>query len=430
MRISILILFLGISLSGCKLKDNQQESISTRQPASPRFEARYDHSNPPAEIDIEKAIQRPAPLKLSQIASKLEYYNVGDARFTPTQAIAIPDSDAFITFNNPRIYYRKRGIPSKRYAFKALEYKWNNRMNGLNLFYDKKTTRMYCALSGLDKTNKEDSLAILPPPPFIGELPPLDSLLTMQSYIYPESVPVKYSFGSPNDKLIGFSSSGYTLCSFENDTIVPNGVITFNLQGDTLCKFAFKPSEPKLACTSSDSIQIFQTFYWNTDQDKMSFMIPFCDTVYQLANPQTLTPLYAIRKEADAEKPIGLRSFLENPQGLFMGIFQKSSPIIGNWLGWWDEFKPILTHRVAYLKKDGRTYSLPHDSGGLINDLDGGLPFWPDGQTDDCLYMLRTVTEMRETVKRTGSSRQAELIKFLDDPKVHERDYVMIVARP
>ena len=56
--------------------------------------------------------------------------------------------------------------------------------------------------------------------------------------------------------------------------------------------------------------------------------------------------------------------------------------------------------------------------------------FWPDGQTDDCVYMIRTVTEMRETVKRTGSSRQKDLIKFLDDPKVFERDYVMIVARP
>ena len=44
--------------------------------------------------------------------------------------------------------------------------------------------------------------------------------------------------------------------------------------------------------------------------------------------------------------------------------------------------------------------------------------------------MIRTVTEMRETVNRTGSSRKKDLIKFLDDPKVFESDYVMIVARP
>ena len=124
-------------------------------------------------------------LKLSQIASKLKYYNVGDARYTVTQAIAIPDSDAFITFNNPRIYYRKQGIPSKRYGFKALDYKWNHGMNGLNLFYDKKTTRMYCALSGLDQDNKKDSTTFNDIRPCIGELSTLDTMLTIQNYIFP-----------------------------------------------------------------------------------------------------------------------------------------------------------------------------------------------------------------------------------------------------
>ena len=73
---------------------------------------------------------------------------------------------------------------------------------------------------------------------------------------------------------------------------------------------------------------------------------------------------------------------------------------------------------------------LPADKNrGFINDLDDGMPFWPDGQTDDCLYMLRTVTEMRELVKRTGSPKQKKLVELLDNPKVHERDYVMIVVR-
>lgn len=140
------LLFLALLLNSCQQRN---------QPTSPQYEAEYNRSTTPALIDIEKALDHPAMLKLSQIASKLEYYNVGDARYTVTQAIAIPDSDAFITFNNPRIYYRKQGIPSKRYGFKALDYKWNHGMNGLNLFYDRKTTRMYCALSGLDQDNKK-----------------------------------------------------------------------------------------------------------------------------------------------------------------------------------------------------------------------------------------------------------------------------------
>lgn len=373
-KFSTCLLFLALLLNSCQQRN---------QPTSPQYEAEYNRSTTPALIDIEKALDHPAMLKLSQIASKLEYYNVGDARYTVTQAIAIPDSDAFITFNNPRIYYRKQGIPSKRYGFKALDYKWNHGMNGLNLFYDKKTTRMYCALSGLDQDNKKDSTTFNDIRPCIGELPTLDTMLTIQNYIFPENLPTKYSINA----------------------------------------------DAKDINVSPDTITRFQTFYWNTDQDRINFLIPYRDTVYQLSSSHSITPLYALHKD-NQDKPTGLRSFLENPNGLFMGVFQKGSPAIYNWLGWLDDYKPVITHRVVYLKKEKKTYALPKSSGGFINDIDDGLPFWPDGQTDDCVYMIRTVTEMRETVKRTGSSRQKDLIKFLDDPKVFERDYVMIVARP
>ena len=105
-----------------------------------------------------------------------------------------------------------------------------------------------------------------------------------------------------------------------------------------------------------------------------------------------------------------------------MGLYQKGGRIIANWLGWEYDYKPSLAHQAVYLKEEGRTVMLPADKNrGFINDLDDGMPFWPDGQTDDCLYMLRTVTEMRELVKRTGSPKQKKLVELLDNPKVHER---------
>ena len=58
-------------------------------PTSPQYEPEYNSSTTPALIDIEKALYHPAMLKLSQIASKLEYYNVGDARYTVTQAFLL-----------------------------------------------------------------------------------------------------------------------------------------------------------------------------------------------------------------------------------------------------------------------------------------------------------------------------------------------------
>ena len=78
----------------------------------------------------------------------------------------------------------------------------------LNLFYDKKTTRMYCALSGLDQDNKKDSTTFNDIRPCIGELPTLDTMLTIQNYIFPENLPTKYSINADASQIVGFSSSG------------------------------------------------------------------------------------------------------------------------------------------------------------------------------------------------------------------------------
>ena len=73
---------------------------------------------------------------------------------------------------------------------------------------------------------------------------------------------------------------------------------------------------------------------------------------------------------------------------------------------------------------------LPADKNrGFINDLDDGMPFWPDGQTDDYLYMIRTLTEMRMNVERTGSPKQQKLLDLLDNKRIQENQYVMIVVR-
>lgn len=410
------LLSVLLAATGCK------QEMKPHVPTAPQMEARVDRSEPVKIVDVEQASRKTEPLKLSQIASEIEYYTIGDARYPVTQAIEIPDSNAFITFNNPRIYYRKQGVPSKRYGFKALAYKWNDEMNGQNMFYDKKTTRMYVALSG--KT-QETRLTGADSIPCIGELPPIDTMLTITNYVFPENMPAKYPLNLTYDKLLGFSSSGYTLCRYGEDTGEPDGITTFNLLGDTLCKFRLKEGAMAPRSVTKD-IPSFQTFYWNTQQDKMTFMIPYCDTVYQLRDPQTIAPLYAIHYGELWQKTL-----FENPKGLFLGLYQEGGRIIADWIGWEYTYKPTLTHQAVYLKEEGRTVVLPADKNrGFINDLDdSGLAFWPDGQTDDCLYMLRTVTEMRVLVKRNGSPKQQKLLEILDNPKVPERDYVMIVVR-
>lgn len=421
-------------LSGCKGKEDK----SIRPVTPPKYEGKVDNSVAPITIDVEEALSKATtPLKLSQIASEIDYYIVGDANYTITQAIAVPDSNAFLTFNNPRIYYRKADQPSKRYGFKALAYKWNNEMNGHNLFYDKKTTRMYCALSGRDQNNKE-SLEIFDPQ--IGALPPLDTMLTIDRYIFPEMLEDKYTVNLRNDKLLGFSSNGYMLSHYEDSTGIPNCMMTFNPEGETLCKFRLK-DRSALSQSQTENIPFFQTSYWNDTQDRMTFMIPFCDTVYQLRDPQTVVLLYSIDlgehgiftdyevgKEIKDGK-IWLRTLHENPKGLFMGLYQKKGPKLLTWLNFEYEYKPTLSYQAVYLKEDGKTHILPKRDQGFINDLDGGLTFWPDGQTDEYLYMILTLTEMRMNVKRTGSPKQQKLIELLDNTRIKENQYVMIVVK-
>ena len=424
----ILILFSGIISNGCV----------KQQPVIPLYEARYDHSEPVIRINIEKAMETPATFKLSQIASELEYFSAGDTKYPVKQVIAIPDSDAFITFNKPRIFYRKAGAPSKRYGLKALAYRWYDAMNDANLFYDKKTRSLYYAFSGLNKLN-QDKIA-----PYIGTLYPLNTMISIRHFLYPDDQTAAYPLhlnNPENDKLLSFSSSGYTIYHYENEAGEPNKISTFNMQGDMICQFTLKENTPGVTRSSTKDIPSFETSYWNDAQERMNFMIPFCDTVYQLRDSQTIAPIYALdlgnMKLSDEELkgngiPKGkawIRALSENPNGLFIGILQKGAPHILNWRGEIDGFKPVLTHRIVYLKKEGKAYTLPSESGGFINDIDDGLPFWPDGQTDDYLYMIRAVSDMRDNLIRTGSPKQQALLKYLDSPATHEKDYVMIIAK-
>lgn len=431
-------LIIWLAAAGC----SELKHGKTLLPASPQYTVAFDTAVPPAHVDVQQAFQTPAtPLKLSRIASEIEYYIVGDANFPVTQAIAIPDSDAFITFNNPRIYYRKQDKPSKRFGFKALAYKWNTEMNGRPLFYDKATTRMFVALSGKDVETRKAGEVGEEDSPCIGELCSLDTMLTIQNYLYPETLTKKYPLNLQNGSLLGFSSAGYALTHYAGDAGVPDGIVTFTMQGDTLCRFQLQSGQYPTRTQMEEIPGGFQTAYWNGAQDRLTFMIPFCNTVYQLRPPHTIAPLYSITlggfgivpaelpKGDELDQKVWLRTLYENPKGLFMGLFQKNGTKILNWLDWQDEYKPLLTNQAVYLKDEGKTYLLPYTEKGFVNDLDGGLSFWPDGQTDDYLYMIRTVTEMREMIKRTGSPRQKKLIELLDNKKVHENQFVMMVVR-
>ena len=162
---------LLILVSGCKQK-NETESSTTEetayQPASPKYTARYDHSTPTAKIDVESAISTSSPVRLSEVASTIEYYQVGDDKYPVTEVVAV--EGGFIALNKPKLYLYRQGKKRKRVGLKTEYSNWRDNESGNNLFYDKKTTRLYVQLK---KLNQETGYSTK----YIGELPDRKSVV-------------------------------------------------------------------------------------------------------------------------------------------------------------------------------------------------------------------------------------------------------------
>lgn len=111
-NISFCLFFaLLILVSGCKQKNEGTASSETEetayQPASPKYTARHDHSTPAAKIDVESAISTSSPVKLSEVASTIEYYQVGDDKYPVTEVVAV--EGGFIALNKPKLYLYRQG---------------------------------------------------------------------------------------------------------------------------------------------------------------------------------------------------------------------------------------------------------------------------------------------------------------------------------
>ena len=66
---TISILSVLLLATGCKQTEEKVRHI----PTAPQMKARIDRSEPVKTVDVEQAAENPVPLKLSQIASKIEY---------------------------------------------------------------------------------------------------------------------------------------------------------------------------------------------------------------------------------------------------------------------------------------------------------------------------------------------------------------------
>lgn len=410
---------------GCKKKNTTSLIEEEKhQPVPPKYTAIYDRSTTPVNINIGKAITDSISVKLSEVASSIDYYAVGNDKYKVTNVIAV--DGGFIALNMPKLYLYRKGMKRKRVGLKVTYNNWI--YNSQPLYYDKKTTRLYANLTGVNK----DRYIVY----YISELPALDSVLARTHYLYPDSFPVRPLKYHKENQSPYFTSEMY-LSPKANGIGIVKKITTFTHQDDTICTFIIPHEQIKNIPTTYIYGPHLSTYYHY--ENTLSFRTAFNDTIYRIIPPQTMKPVYALNlgksrlslqdycKMAMNGK-IWIQQIEETPKGVFIVIHQEEN---SHWSGWENDKRVIKQHQVdrqvLHHKSTGRTYALPINAGGLINDLDGGLPFWPDGQTDEYLYMIRPVAELKAKIKLTNSPKQKELKAFLQN--VADDQNVMIVVK-
>ena len=224
----------------------------------------------------------------------------------------------------------------------------------------------------------------------------------------------------------------------ENKDGQDEGVTLFHLNGDTICTFIAGIDPTTKRGQYLYQPPFFDKIYRHGDQ--ITFRLSFCDTIYRIRDEQTYYPAYVtdfgkLRLTAieniqgkERKNKAWMTALEENAKALFIQTYKEGKSTQSGWLdGNREPDMPSEERQIVYLKSDKQTFALPVKAQGLTNDLDGGLPFWPDGQTDGYLYMIRPAKELKAKIKLTGSPKQKELKAFLDSRD--EKQNVMIVVK-
>ena len=354
---------------------------------------------------------------------------VGDDKYPITDVVAT--NEGFIALNQPKLYLYRKGMKRKRVGLKTTYGNWMSAAES-KISFDKTTTRLYAQLK---RINPETGYG----EPYIVELPPLDTVLARVYYLYPDSLPISSRhYLLQETSFIRYLSSDQYATQHENKDGIDDGITTFNLKGDTICTFIAGIDPTTKRGDYLYQPPFFDKIYRHGDQ--ITFRLSFCDTIYRIRDEQTYYPAYVtdfgkLRLTAieniqgkDLKNKAWMTALEENAKALFIRTYKEGKSTQSGWLDANREpDMPSEKRQIVYLKSSRQTFALPVKAQGLVNDLDGGLPFWPDGQTDGYLYMIRPAKELKAKIKLTGSPKQKELKAFLNG--VDEKQNVMIVVK-
>lgn len=162
-------------------------------------------------------------------------------------------------------------------------------------------------------------------------------------------------------------------------------MVTYNDKGDTLCKFTDYERIANFSFAQTRTAIELGSYSYN---GLITIKQEYNDTVFRLIPPDRLLPLFIIdfgqykfsamdglNTNYDLSKKYMLKSLHETNNFLFIRYTQNYDCPNTR------KKNLVKFYNALFIKKEGKLYHQPGFTSlpeGLINDLDGGVPFWPE----------------------------------------------------
>lgn len=410
-----------------------------------RFEEQrdIDPSNPPEMIDIVGNLDNKKEVKLSDIAESIRYIRLSpppDSTFYKTSLQIIFTSSNIIAtshlgtciyslageyvdmiginefdpqtsgpppiFKNDPSFSRYVNIPEELANFrtndrgiknKGIHDIYMNDFSGSTLYYQYRDRAQN--ESFIMKYNVEDHSGSLLLP---GSNEDQNQLISKGDRIAPmvEESTFNYHILDENSK-IGYQSKWNS---------AQNGIMLSleNMEGDTLCIFKEYDRITNYDASLIRSVESGSKYFYN---EQFTYRSAFNDTIFRLIPPNRLLPVYllnlgeykltamqAINPNYDLANKFLIDSWLETPERIFIRYTKDRSTINSR------VNKTVQYYYAVYDKRLKQTFHLPVDPLNYIyeieNDIDGGLPVWPETVTPDGkIYKTFEGWELKQHVK-------------------------------
>ncbi len=431
--ISALTIIVSLSCSHNRLKTNEKKLINeigaqekekkktenishdkqkTETPVSFKTSIRYkenrevDPNNPPLELDILGTVNNIHLLRLSDIASLIRYVKLQ----TPHDTSMLYEpfykrEDLMSTFTSDGEQIIFQGLYGLTRFNMSGEYKetiWKNQ-TGIE-FYGGAVMlgRDFFGVSPqIPVTLSEGNLFFRFQDGYNGKSMIMKYRPKFVKNIFFESPPEVHAFKAiPGDTLFKTNSifeggfdrvygAGQNMWAGVNNKWNAGGsgasLVTYNSSGDTICKFSDYGRIENFSKSEWRDLSGLDSYYY---EGLLTIKPEYNDTLFRLIPPNRLLPVYIIdfgeykvnymdglNPDFDLSEKYILHSLHETKDYLFIRYTQNYDCTVAR------EKDKVKFYNAIFYKKERKLYHQPgftFTPEGITNDLDGGMPFWPD----------------------------------------------------